>query len=180
MKGALEFGHLTRAIPTGLHPTAQGCCTQLPWVSVRFDANLERGCGIAARGAWGLRNPFRVRANMPRAPKVAEYGNLGLCARTPLGLWFPPTALVAFEPACGGSRPLQDSSYQSVCPAFGGHVESGRHALPRSLDTPSKRRGPPAQVGFLAFRIPASASSRTSGGLWLSERFHQTRKPDPT
>src|SRR5881296_3115268 len=76
--GRLEFGDLTRAIPTGLHPTAQGCCTQLPWVSVRFDANLEGGCGIAARGAWGLGNPFRVRANLPRAPKVAEYGNLGL------------------------------------------------------------------------------------------------------
>ena len=56
---------LTRAIPTGLHLSAQGCCSQLPWEAFRMRGQPRRGCAFANLLSSGRPNPFRVRANIP-------------------------------------------------------------------------------------------------------------------
>src|ERR1700692_3400722 len=90
-----------RAIPTGLHLTAQGCCTRLPWD--RYCARPNPG-GVAPGNSndeqpnvavlcSGHRshNPLGVAINNrlcvgAAIPRVAEYGNPGLRDSTPLGL----------------------------------------------------------------------------------------------
>ena len=84
------------ATPKGLHPSAQGCRTRLPWVAWRAEDesvifNLEEVAACTAptsrRRASERHNPFGVGSHRaPGRPKVAEYGNLGLWDAIPLGL----------------------------------------------------------------------------------------------
>jgi hypothetical protein len=82
------------ATPKGLHLSAQGCRTRLPWVTVAHRGRVSYGatptgswppavtthlqhvlsCHLAreTQPLWGW-NPIAIRC-----PKVAEYGNLGL------------------------------------------------------------------------------------------------------
>src|SRR6185436_17927198 len=91
--------------PKGLHPTAQGCRTRLPWVSgaVRTSCHFQprRGCGLDTPCFVVLAkercNPFGVGTDCcSHVPKVAEYGNPWAVGRNPIGIW-PASQLPQFR-----------------------------------------------------------------------------------
>ena len=72
-------------IPTGLHPSAQGCRVREATLGnmIHYFPQPQRGC-IASRRADGF-NPFRVVKSSERFPRVARSSHPWADRRSPVG-----------------------------------------------------------------------------------------------
>ena len=126
--GVLQF-----CTPKGLHRSAQGCCTRLPWETDDLRRPTPTG--------WWLsegHNPFRVATQFAVGPKVAEYSNLGLWDATPFGVASTPTEVGLHALAMLQTFSLQTFNSYGVgasYPAYTTNIELLRSSGARSVVT---------------------------------------------